>query len=114
LLLPGVYAVTAQVIACRGRLARWLEAPFLRTLGSFSYAYYLCHGLTLKVVLFSLHAFLPALGPSTIFFWSALPAVYAITLGTGWTWFRLVETPLASVRLSMPESTPARTYKLTA
>jgi peptidoglycan/LPS O-acetylase OafA/YrhL len=93
-LAPGLFYFCGHVIARRGRLAWILEQTGLPRLGRISYAYYLCHGLTLKVARAAVGAIWPGAWYSTIFFWGALPALYGCTLLSALAWHRLVEAQL--------------------
>jgi peptidoglycan/LPS O-acetylase OafA/YrhL len=108
-LLPGFFYICGHVTDCRGRLAHWLEGAGLPGLGRIGYSYYLCHGLTLKVLLLALQSLWPGTWHSTTLFWAALPVAYACTLGSAWAWFQLVEVDhRARVPDRLPRTRTAR------
>jgi len=85
--------------ACFQNHATWFARKIswtpLRWLGNMSYSYYLLHGLTLKAIGLIIMKIISIRNFENIFFWTAMPLIFAITVIPSMLLFLLVERPFS-------------------
>jgi peptidoglycan/LPS O-acetylase OafA/YrhL len=93
-LLTCLPVAVAALVDGRGRFARAMGRPVLRSLGTMSYSYYLLHALVIRALgEVALHAVDPAQHQATWWWIVALAPVFAATAAASFVLFALVERP---------------------
>ncbi|MFL6374479.1 MAG: acyltransferase family protein [Pyrinomonadaceae bacterium] len=94
-------AFSVVCLVCFCRTEGWFSRAFtwtpIRWLGNMSYSYYLFHGLTLKSAFLMLGLIIPKDEYGAAFFWSMLPAMFAVSLVPPAMLFLFVERPFSLV-----------------
>ncbi len=92
-------AFSIPCYTCVARTDDWLPRAFswtpLRWLGNMSYSYYLLHGLALRAGFTLVAKLLPPAAQGSLFFWSLLPVMFAITLLPTAILFLAIERPFS-------------------
>jgi peptidoglycan/LPS O-acetylase OafA/YrhL len=104
--------------ACVVRTDGWLPRAFtwtpLRWLGNMSYSYYLLHGLALQAGFTLVAKLLPPAAQGSLFFWSLLPVMFAITLVPTAILFLVIERPLSLAPQHAADDSTSRLARLAA